>query len=141
MCIEHLMAGDRDGYARVTFRGRTTGLHRLVLADKLGVDPDEVPVARHTCDNPRCIDPDHLIPGTVQDNVADRVSRSRTASGESNGNAVLNGAAIADIRANYRKHSREFGLRNFAEKYSCGISAVHAVVMGMTWAGRSSSAS
>lgn len=34
-------------------------------------------VARHTCDNPACVNPKHIIPGTQQDNIADGVKRGR----------------------------------------------------------------
>lgn len=42
-----------------------------------GVIPEGF-VVRHTCDNPKCLNPDHLIVGTVDDNVSDRVERLRT---------------------------------------------------------------
>jgi len=35
-------------------------------------------VVRHTCDNPPCVAPDHLLLGTQADNVQDRVDRDRT---------------------------------------------------------------
>lgn len=135
MCIEHLYSGDRDGYARVEFRGATIGLHRLVLAHKLGIDPDDLaPVARHTCDNPRCIDENHLVPGTAADNNHDAKERGRSAKGESLPISKLTSQAVADIRANYRKHSKEFGLLHFSTKYGVGISAVHAAIRRETWA-------
>lgn len=34
-------------------------------------------VVMHTCDNPNCVNPKHLIEGTQQDNVADRESKGR----------------------------------------------------------------
>lgn len=34
-------------------------------------------VVRHTCDNIRCLNPDHLIPGTPADNVRDMDERGR----------------------------------------------------------------
>ena len=32
-------------------------------------------VVRHTCDNPRCVRPDHLVPGTQRQNVRDAIAR------------------------------------------------------------------
>jgi HNH endonuclease/NUMOD3 motif len=39
----------------------------------------------HKCDTPPCINPDHLFPGTHQDNAADRQRKGRTAQGENHG--------------------------------------------------------
>lgn len=47
--------------------------HRLVLIAK-GHDMEGL-VGRHKCDNKRCVNPDHLIPGTHLDNHRDAVER------------------------------------------------------------------
>ena len=52
---------------------------RAILAEKLGRPVQGV--TRHTCDNPPCINPDHLIEGTQADNVADKVERGRQRGG------------------------------------------------------------
>lgn len=38
--------------------------------------PDDL-VIMHTCDNPRCCNPHHLVPGTTAENAADMVSKGR----------------------------------------------------------------
>jgi hypothetical protein len=48
--------------------------HRWAYAQAHG---DAPPLLRHTCDNPRCVRVDHLVPGTQHDNVHDALSRGR----------------------------------------------------------------
>jgi hypothetical protein len=60
-------------------------------------------VVRHKCDNPSCGNPDHLIVGTQQENVADRVSRCREGyrKGIKNGRAKLSEYHVIQIRARF----------------------------------------
>ena len=75
-CIEHSQRGDRDGYGKTNFkvdgRWKHTRLHRVVFFRHNGYWPE---VVRHTCDNPRCINPDHLLAGNNYDNMQDRKER------------------------------------------------------------------
>lgn len=52
--------------------------HRFAYLDKNGTIPDGL-VVRHTCDNPPCCNPKHLIPGTPKQNTADGIGRGRIA--------------------------------------------------------------
>jgi hypothetical protein len=54
---------------------RGTGAHRVAWALSFG-DPGESWVL-HRCDNPPCVNPEHLFLGTAQDNTDDCVSKGR----------------------------------------------------------------
>lgn len=55
-------------------------------------------VVRHSCDNTLCINPAHLLIGTTQDNVQDRVNRDRSARGERQGSSKLTEKEVRFIR-------------------------------------------
>jgi hypothetical protein len=52
------------------------GAHRYVWQQANGPIPNGL-VVRHKCDNPACVNLDHLELGTQADNMADRVNRNR----------------------------------------------------------------
>ncbi|AFU62949.2 endonuclease [Pseudomonas phage UFV-P2] len=77
----------KRGYPRVGINGNSNArLHRYIFEVVNGELPE---VVRHTCDNPLCINPQHLIAGTQYDNVQDRNDRDRTHSNVSEGEKNL----------------------------------------------------
>ena len=137
-CIDHGRHGFGRGYAtaRITRDGvtSTTTLHRKVYYEATGEWPE---VVRHTCDNPRCINPAHLIGGTQCDNMRDMRERGRagdcTNHGEDNGRAVLSDAQVANIRAAY---TGRYGQKSaLARKYNVGVSQICRILKGEQRAG------
>ena len=55
----------------------TRYLHRTVWEAHNAEPIPEGMVLRHTCDNPACCNPNHLVLGTQQDNVDDMHARGR----------------------------------------------------------------
>ncbi len=55
---------------RVTFKN--IPVYRLMLQTKEEYSLSPYDIARHTCDNPYCFNPDHIIIGTRADNNRDR---------------------------------------------------------------------
>jgi predicted XRE-type DNA-binding protein len=52
----------------------------------------------HRCDNPKCVNPEHLFLGTPKDNITDRKSKNRQAKGSQIGNSKLNEANVLEIK-------------------------------------------
>lgn len=66
----------RPTYGRIRYRGKTYMAHRLSHQFFNGPVPDDMQVC-HSCDNQRCINPDHLWLGTQIDNMADMRQKGR----------------------------------------------------------------
>jgi hypothetical protein len=87
------------GYGRWEHDGRIIGAHRFAYMLTKGVIPDGL-MLRHSCDNPGCVNPAHLEPGTARQNAADAIERGRFCKGERNGRAKLTPQEVISIRAN-----------------------------------------
>lgn len=57
--------------------GRRVNLARVAFIAEGGVIPEGTTCLRHTCDNLRCVNPNHLIPGDDLTNARDRRDRGR----------------------------------------------------------------
>lgn len=76
-CLEYPGgAGSRSGHRTIYFEGRTSLVHRVAWTIERGPIPDGLYVL-HRCDNPPCVNVEHLFLGTVRDNNADRDAKGR----------------------------------------------------------------
>jgi hypothetical protein len=107
-------------YAQVKFshagRRHYDSAHRVAFQLAKGAIPPGMVVC-HRCDNPRCVNPDHLFLGTYADNSRDMVRKGRSARGERHGMSKLTREKIAAILIDPRPH-RKIGI-------DYGISQVH----------------
>lgn len=86
------------GYGQTSFGGFSMFAHRVSWMIHFGPIPADMYVL-HRCDNPPCINPNHLFLGTNQDNYDDRDAKGRVAHGERAAKAKLTAAQVMDIRA------------------------------------------
>mgnify|MGYP001567222076 CR=1 FL=1 len=66
-------------------------------------DSGEKIFACHTCDNPLCVNPEHLYLGTAKDNANDTTSRGRRPIGSKHSKAKFSDEQVKDIRNFYNK--------------------------------------
>lgn len=66
-----------DGYGKMKDCNKTVRAHRFSYEFYNGREIPKGLIVRHSCDNPACVNPSHLVLGTVRDNTADAFSRGR----------------------------------------------------------------
>jgi Fe-S-cluster-containing dehydrogenase component len=59
------------GYGQVYVGGHWTGAHRMSYSLAAGVRAHPDMLVCHHCDNPGCVNPDHLFLGTHKDNIVE----------------------------------------------------------------------
>ncbi len=94
-----LGGGAGDGrYGHIRHEGKTLPAHRVSYELHKGEVPQGICVC-HKCDNPRCVNPEHLFLGTHLDNMRDMYSKGRrvAATGLRSGPGKLSDDQKADI--------------------------------------------
>lgn len=124
--------GEEYGLFRIDSKG-TIGAHRIayVLANG-GEIPDHT---RHTCDNPPCCRPKHLLNGTHADNMRDKAQRGRgrtrlNQQGEANDSAVLTDAIVIDARRRSKAGETQ---KVIADEYGVSVAVLGYAIRGKTW--------
>lgn len=98
-CWLWTMYTDKNGYGELRVGGITRKAHRASFAAH-GGHTSEGDFVCHKCDTPSCVNPEHLFSGTVKDNAADMVNKSRQAMGVRNGRCKLSPMDVAWVIEN-----------------------------------------
>jgi hypothetical protein len=77
-CIEWQGTRNGNGYGYFSLNGKVQAVHRLAWEFANGAVPAGL-VVRHECDNPPCVNLEHLSVGTQTDNMGDWKLRGRPA--------------------------------------------------------------
>jgi hypothetical protein len=91
-CISHFK--DKTGYPQCGKEGFTR-MSRWIYWKETGDKPE---VVMHLCDNPACININHLKGGTTKENVQDAVSKNRNVKGELVGTHKLTEEEVIKIK-------------------------------------------
>lgn len=78
-CWEWTGAKQKGGYGIISFNGKSTTVIRVIMNILKDFDLDSPLDICHTCDNPRCFNPEHLFPETRQYNITDSVVKQAIA--------------------------------------------------------------
>lgn len=125
-CIEWTGYKTDLGYGMIGISKKIEPAYRVAFALRNGPIPDGLDVL-HRCDNPPCINPDHLFLGTQRDNVADMVTKQRHAKGEMKYNAKLTNEQIPRIRSDTRFN------REIAADYGVDPTVISRIKRGLGW--------
>ena len=118
------------GYGCIRIARRNWSTHRVAYFLHYGIFDPSFWVCHH-CDNPPCVNPEHLFLGTQADNAADMVAKKRSMLGVRNNKAKLTEADVLAIRSRYDGH---YGAtRPLADEYNVTITTILHIIHRVTW--------
>jgi hypothetical protein len=147
-CWEWTASTVPKGYGVIWFQGKQQYAHRVSYQIHIGPIPGGLLIL-HECDNPRCVNPQHLFPGTSAQNTADMLSKGRhktnpahgernamrrhkgLLSGERNGFSKLTQEQVNQIRDLYRNGAKQAEL---AAQFGVNQPHISRIVRGEAWA-------
>jgi len=114
---------------------RLVPTHRLALWVWRDIPVEADYETIHTCDNPPCCNPDHLLPGTHQQNMADMKTKGRRDAstmpkGSAVHNALLDEASVREIKR--RLDAGETAIA-IASDYSVKPTTIQKIKAGKNW--------
>ena len=127
---------DKDGYGKFQIAtGRESPKQLHVRAHRIAFEIANGPLAEviillHECDTPRCVNPDHLRPGTQADNIADRDRKGRQIFGERHWRAKLSATDVIEIR---KRRADGESKRNLASIFGVSEATVWQIEERQTW--------
>lgn len=137
-CWEWTAATYRGGYGH--FRAFTDGKWKMIKAHRYSYShfKGEIPkgmLVCHTCDNPKCVNPEHLFIGTHSDNMVDKINKGRSKPTRKerlikNGLNLLTKEVADNIRKDY---ADGMSYNELVKKYSTSKSQVCRIVLNQIW--------
>lgn len=130
-CIEWQGYREKFGHGRVKIKGKRYFVHRLAWEEVHGPIPEGL-LVRHKCDNPPCINVEHLELGTHQDNVNDMYERGRDRAirGEEHYRATLTDEQVVEIRSLWPHTGRS--QQSIADEYGVSRALVSLIAHNKT---------
>ncbi|WWT42040.1 hypothetical protein [Klebsiella phage 175029] len=125
-CLEWQASRFSSGYGQFFADGKNHRAHRWLYEHVNGKLSDGL-VVRHTCDNPACVNIEHLEVGTQRDNINDEVRRGRQLRGENHGRALLTREDVDRIRESSETH------RALAKRFSVSEGCINNIKLRRTW--------
>ena len=132
-CWIWIACSTKGGYGQISKKRKMVMAHRAAYELYVEAIQDGL-IIRHKCDNPRCVNPDHLVPGTYKDNMQDMYSRNRQADmrgrtvGEKHGKSKLTEMQVLEILSDTRTQGK------IAEDYRVSRTCIGDIKRRRLWA-------
>jgi len=128
-CWNWTLSLGKRGYGYMSINDTNTMAHRVSYEIFVGPVPDGLFVL-HSCDNPQCMNPDHLHIGTHEDNMREMMERKRSCAGEKQAFAKLTNETVLQA---IEMHKAGESACSLAKKFNVSSTSMLYALEGRTW--------
>ncbi len=124
------LGGDNRNYGSFNVNGRTKRAHRVSYE----LYKEKIPkglLVLHSCDNPSCVNPEHLFLGTQKDNMQDMSNKGRSLRGDKSIMSKLTNEQVLEIRSKYIP--KKYSTRTLAKEYGVSPYVIYCIVKNITY--------
>lgn len=131
-CLLWIGCKQSDGYGVFRVNGKKMKAHRFSYLYWVGSISAGLLICHH-CDNPACVNPNHLFIGSVRDNLMDCINKGRNnpMKGERHGMAKLTTQQVFEIRRLYAIGG--ITQQQLAIKFEITQGHIGAIILGKSW--------
>lgn len=121
----------KSGYGLFSFGGNRICAHGFLLLEKVELEDLKGIQFCHKCDNPSCVNPDHIFIGTALSNALDKVNKGRQLRGEKHGVSKMTDKDVYDIK--YTDKYKGMLLKEIAELFNVKYQNIYRIKNNKTW--------
>lgn len=123
-CIEWTGSKTIKGYGQFRIFNKLIEAHRISYELFVGNAPEYTDVC-HKCDNPSCVNPDHLFLGSRSKNMIDMMKKGR---------GSTNKLTIQDVKIVKECIANGFPMKEISRYFKINLSSIYDIKTGDTWA-------
>lgn len=120
-----------SGYGGISIKGKNCYVHRYSY--ELHFEPPGDLHVCHKCDNPACVNPDHLFLGTDKDNRHDCINKDRHIRGSKQWSSILTDDQVKEIRRRYKPRCKINGGGALGREFGVTNGAIWNIVTNKSW--------
>lgn len=129
-CLEWQMTKTSTGYGQIWLRGKMILVHREMATLIYGL-PQDKQMALHSCDNPSCINPDHLSWGSHSENMKQMWARGRAPEKKARTDRKLTLEVANQIRVEYAQGNTS--MKKLGNKYGLSDKGIEYILKFRTY--------
>lgn len=123
-CWPWLSYKNENGYGYISYQQSTTIAPRIAAFIKYGQPPSDKHQALHSCDNPACVNPNHLSWGIQSRNMLEARQRG-----------LVTSTKLTELKVSYIKRLLEAGytMKKISGWYSVHPKVIYDIRKGVSW--------